>query len=106
MAQGSARSCASIGYGFSSCHSEPLRRRIPESFLWPVPCVIQSRCGEESRSLDWACLNLREIEDARRVLHYLGTQDRGIDAAEVGEDFEGARHVCGFVAFASVRVRR
>src|SRR5277367_3758973 len=29
MTQASARSCVSIRYGFSLCHSEPLRRRIP-----------------------------------------------------------------------------
>src|SRR5277367_4640577 len=29
MTQGSARSCVSIRRGFSLCHSEPLRRRIP-----------------------------------------------------------------------------
>jgi hypothetical protein len=43
------------GFGFDSsllflslCHSGA-QRRIPVSFLWPFLCVIQSRCGEESR---------------------------------------------------------
>src|SRR5271156_6115102 len=100
-------------------------RFVTVSFL----CVILER-SEESRSLFFGLFfvsfraaaaknpgvliglvvtpapsdGLLKIEDARRVLHYLRAQDHRIDAAQVGEDFEGAGDVGGFVAFAAVGV--
>src|SRR5208283_3826646 len=41
----------SLSSAFPSCHSEPPRRKNPGLFSLTFLCVIQSRCGEESRRL-------------------------------------------------------
>ena len=52
MILGSARSCVSILDGFSLCHSEPLRRRIPESFLGRSTHVLNDTRTGILRSAD------------------------------------------------------